>query len=631
MSIDLREKLLALPDRPGVYILKDAAGAPLYIGKALSLRKRVQTYFSDREAHDDRIAAMVGQVADLEFILTETELEALILESNLIKERRPKYNVVLKDDKHYPFLRLDVADPFPMVTVARRVADDGALYFGPYVPATAMWNVLALVNKTFPLRKCPSLRGRTRCLEYHLGRCLAPCEGLVDEGQYREVVDQVRLFLDGKNQELGRLLEGQMREAAERLEFERAARLRDQLASLGQVMEGQRAISARGEDQDAFAVAQQGREAQAQVLIVRAGRLIGREAFAFDGVGPAEVPGLLAGLLKQFYLRRQDLPRQILASELPEDAGLIAEWLSARAGRRVEVHVPQRGRKAHLLEMALANAREALAQSLRSAQGRERALQELQEALELPTLPLRIEAYDISNIQGALAVGSMVVMEGGAPKKSDYKRFRIKTVPGPDDFAMLGEVLRRRLSRAEELPLPDLILIDGGRGQLNVGLRAAEELKIEHLPMVALAKQEELIYHPDREMPLALPEGSRARHLLQHLRDEAHRFGLAYHRKLRGKAGLRSLLDAIPGVGAQRRRQLLQRLGSVRRLRAASPEEIRRLGGVPARVAETIHAYLNAPQVPPAAGPRPLAEGPRPPRPEGREGARLRRGGRAAR
>ena len=595
MGMDLHEKIRALPDRPGVYIFRDAAGAVLYIGKALSLRKRAQTYFSDREPHGDRIAAMVAQVADLEFILTETELEALILESNLIKERRPKYNIVLKDDKHYPFLHLDVTDPFPMIQVARRIQDDGALYFGPYVPATAMWNVLALANKTFPLRKCPSIKGRTLCLEHHLGRCLGPCEGLVDEAQYREVVDQARLFLEGKNQELGKLLERQMREAADRLEFERAARLRDQLASLRQVMEAQRAISARGEDQDAFGAAHQGREAQIQVLIVRGGRLIGREAFAFDGVAAADVPGLLAGLLTQYYLRRKDLPREILVSEAPEDAELIAEWLSGRAGRRVELRVPQRGRKAHLLEMALANAREVLAQSLRSAQGRERALQELQEALDLPALPLRIEAYDISNTQGTLAVGSMVVFEGGAPKKGDYKRYRIKTVPGPDDFSMLREVLHRRLAKAEELPLPDLVLIDGGRGQLNVGLRAAEELKIEHLPMVSLAKEEELIFHPDRETPIALPEGSRARHLVQQVRDEAHRFGLAYHRKLRARSGLRSLLDEIPGVGAQRRRQLLQRFGSLRRLREASPEEIRHVGGLPAKVAETVHGFLNAP------------------------------------
>jgi excinuclease ABC subunit C len=595
MAMDLQEKMRALPDRPGVYIFRDAAGAVLYIGKALSLRKRVQTYFSDREPHGDRIAAMVAQVADLEFILTETGLEALVLESNLIKERRPKYNIVLKDDKHYPFLRLDVTDAFPMIQVARRIQDDGALYFGPYVPATAMWNVLALANKTFPLRKCPSIKGRTLCLEHHLGRCLGPCEGLVDEAQYREVVDQARLFLEGKNQELGKLLERQMREAADRLEFERAARLRDQLASLRQVMEAQRAISARGEDQDAFGAVHQGREAQVQVLIVRGGRLIGREAFAFDGVTAADVPGLLAGLLTQYYLRRKDLPREILVSEPPEDAALIAEWLAGRAGRRVELRVPQRGRKAHLLEMALANAREVLAQSLRSAQGRERALQELQEALDLPALPLRIEAYDISNIQGAQAVGSMVVMEDGAPRKRDYKRYRIKTVAGPDDFSMLREVLRRRLSRAEEWPLPDLVLIDGGRGQLNVGLQVAEELKIEGLPMVSLAKEEELIFHPDRETPVALPEGSRARHLLQQVRDEAHRFGLAYHRKLRGRSGLRSLLDEIPGVGAQRRRQLLQRFGSLRRLREASPEELRRAGGLPAKVAETVHGFLNAP------------------------------------
>ena len=591
----LQEKAKGLPDAPGVYLFRDKRGHVLYIGKALSLKKRVSSYFADSPGGPERfqIGPMVDQIADLEFILTENELEALILESNLIKNHRPRYNIVLKDDKHYPFLRLDPNDPFPWVQVVRRIKDDGALYYGPYVPSTAMWDVLALVNKTIPLRKCRSIEGRKLCLEYHLGRCLGPCEGLIDQKGYGELVDQARLLLDGKDQELTRRLKERMHQAAETLEFEQAAKYRDQIASLRQVFERQKVISPRGEDLDVFGLAHEGREAQVQLFLIRRGRLIGRETFTFE-LGAETPSGLLASLLKQFYVGARDIPKEILLSDPLEDASLIAAWLASRANRHVELLVPQRGRKARLVQMAQRNAQEALALSLRSSKSRESALKELQEALGLTGLPRRIEAYDISNISGTLAVGSQVVWEDGKPKKSGYRRYKINTVEGPDDFAMMAEVLQRRLQKAQELPLPDLILLDGGRGQLNAALGVARKLGFDSLQMVSLAKEEELVFHPARPKPIALPERSRARQLLQQIRDASHRFAITYHRGLRGKSGLRSLLDDIPGIGAKRRRALLSHFGSLRCLREASIEELRRTAGVSESLATTIHDVLGA-------------------------------------
>ena len=591
----LHEKVKDLPDAPGVYLFRDKRGRVLYIGKALSLKKRVNSYFVGSAGGPERfqIGPLVEQIADLEFILTENELEALILESNLIKTHKPRYNIVLKDDKHYPFLKLDPNDPFPWVQVVRRIKDDGALYYGPYVPSTAMWDVLALVNKTIPLRKCRSIEGRKLCLEYHLGRCLGPCEGLIGQKEYGELVDQTRLLLDGKDQELTKLLTQRMHHAAEALEFEQAAKYRDQIASLRQVFERQKVISPRGEDQDVFALAQEGGEAQIQLFLIRRGRLIGRETFTFQ-LCAQTAGGLLTSLIKQFYLGARDIPQEILLSHPLEDAPLIAAWLASRANHHVTLLVPQRGRKARLVQMTLNNAQEALALSLRSSQSREQALKELQEVLGLAAPPRRIEAYDISNISGTLAVGSQVVWEDGKSKKSAYKRYKIKTVEGPDDFAMMAEVLRRRLQKAQEMPLPDLILLDGGRGQLNAALGAARELGIDSLQMVSLAKEEELVFHPARPKPIALPERSRARQLLQQIRDESHRFAITYHRKLRGKSALRSLLDDIPGIGARRRRALLNRFGSLGGLRGASIEELRRAAGISESLATAIHDVVGA-------------------------------------
>ncbi len=593
--MELSEKVRGLPDAPGVYLFTDAQSALLYVGKAVSLRKRVQSYFTDRDFGYDteRLGSMVAQIADVEYLLTANELEALILESNLIKERRPRYNIVLRDDKHYPFIRLNPKEPFPALQVVRRIRRDGALYFGPYVPAGTMWNLLALIHRTFPLRTCRTITGRTRCLEYHLGRCQAPCEGLVTPQEYGETVQRVRLLLEGKDREVIRQLETQMQESAERLEFERAARLRDQIESLRRAGDGQRAISARGEDQDVFGVAQEGHEAQVQLLVVRGGKLIGRDRFTFPETAPGGASDLLGALLPQYYLGARQIPRTILTSHCPSERDLVATMLSARAGQTVTIRVPERGRKARLVEMAVGNAEAVLAQSLASSSARERAMAEIQTALALARLPRRIECTDISNISGALAVGSLITFVDGQPRRSEYKRFRIQTVEGADDYAMLREVLRRRLARTE-WPLPDLLVIDGGRGQLAAGMLAAKEAGLPDLPLASLAKEEELVFRPGQPQPIRLADGSRGKHLLQQVRDETHRFALAYHRTLRGKAGLQSALDEIPGIGEKRKRQLLQRFGSLKRLRAATAEELMRVGGLPPRVAEATYRLLSA-------------------------------------
>jgi excinuclease ABC subunit C len=596
-SMEPSEKMKGLPDRPGVYLFKGGKGEVLYIGKALSLRKRVHSYFQRREQvseRPERMARLLSQVLDVEVIVTDNELEALILESNLVKERQPRYNIVLKDDKHYPFLKLDLQDPWPRLQVVRQVKEDKALYFGPYVPAGTMWQLLHLINRAFPLRKCTDIRGRRHCLDYHLGRCLGPCEGSVSKTEYDRVVERVRLVLEGRNRELAKQLEDSMRRAAEKLEFERAAKLRDQVFTLRDAAAGQKVLSPGGGEQDVFGVSIEEGEANIQALLIRRGRLVGRESFTF-AAGLARGPeDLLGAVVRQFYLRRRTVPPEVLTSHPVEDAEVISRWLSERAGYRVTLRHPQRGRKARLAELAVKNAHIALMASVRSAAGREAAMRELQDVLNLPHLPRRIEGFDISNIHGMLAVGSQVVFRDAVSNRSDYKRYRVKTVGGADDYAMLEEVLRRRFARAAEWPLPDLILVDGGRGQLNVALKVARELGHRDLPIISLAKEEEVIHHPNRSAPSVLPEGSRARHLLQQVRDEAHRFAITYHKKLRGKESLHSLLEEIPGVGEKRRQVLLRQFGSVKAIQQASIEEIRKVGGLPSHTAAAVHDFLQA-------------------------------------
>ncbi len=600
MSSDaLTEKLERLPDRPGVYLFKDAKAQVIYIGKAAALRSRVRSYFQASRARDPKTDALVDQIADLDYIVTANELEALILESNLVKRHRPRYNIILRDDKHYPFLKLTTNEEFPRLMVARRIAKDRATYYGPFYPATALRETLRLVRQLFPLRTCSiKIDGTAErpCLQYYIHRCHAPCTGWETREGYAGTVADVEAFLEGREDDLARRLTREMEAAASEEKYERAAGLRDQIQALHKVRESQKIISTDLEDQDLLGLARQGSEACVQVFFVRKGRLLGRESFFFDRLLGAADGEVLSAFIRQFYAKNVVPPREILLSTDTPEAELTAEWLAQRRGARVELAVPQRGRKRELVAMAEENAALALQTHLLSRDSRRQVVMEdLQRSLNLPGLPHRIEGFDISNIQGQEAVGSMVVWEAGTMKKDDYKRFRIRTVPGADDYAMMAEVLRRRYGKAleEGSALPDLVLLDGGRGQLNVGIRVLEELGLDFVPIVSLAKREEEVYHPESLHPLGLDPASPALHTLQKIRDEAHRFAITYHKKLRQKRTLTSVLDQIPGVGPTLRTNLLRHLGSARKVREASVAELAAVPRITPKLAQRIHEFFH--------------------------------------
>ncbi|HWN92746.1 MAG TPA: excinuclease ABC subunit UvrC, partial [Verrucomicrobiae bacterium] len=573
---ELEDKLDRLPARPGVYLYKDAKGQIIYVGKAASLKSRVRSYFQESRAPDPKTDALVGQIRDLEYIVTGNELEALILESNLVKKHRPRYNIILRDDKHYPFLKLTTNEEYPRLVVARRVQQDGAAYFGPFYPATAMRETLRLVRQLFPLRTCrikiDGKRSRP-CLQYYIHRCNAPCTGWESREGYTGTVADVERFLEGKNDGLAQELTAQMESAAEELKFEQAARLRDRVQALNTVRERQKIISTEDSDLDIVGCVRQGTDACVQLFFVRRGRLLGRESFFFERLGGEGEGELLSAFLRQFYAREVTPPPEILLSaEIPE-ADLVLEWLARRRAGRVELLAPQRGRKRELVAMAEENAALALSTHLLSRGNRTQAvLDELQRALNLPEAPHRIEAFDISTFQGGETVASMVVWQDGEMKKDDYKRYRIRTVTGTDDFAAMHEVVTRRYGKALETDgaLPDLVLLDGGRGQLSAGLKALEALGLDYLPMASLAKRAEEVYTPDRLEPLVLELTSPALQALQRIRDEAHRFAITYHKKLRTRRTISSVLDQIPGVGPTLRTSLLRTLGSARAVREAS-------------------------------------------------------------
>ena len=602
----LQAKLKTLPKQPGCYLFKDAQGGVLYVGKAVNLRQRVRSYFQKSAQHTPKTARMVRKIADLEWIVTDTELEALILECNLIKKYRPPYNVLMRDDKSYPYLCLTVREKFPRLLVTRRVRQDGNRYFGPFANSSAVWGVHQLLHRTFPLIPCGKVwDGEPKqrpCLYYHMGRCLAPCAGRANPDEYRQIVQQVALFLEGKGDDLIEQLTAQMEQAAENLEFERAAKLRDQIHALQEVLQRQKVVQAEGVNEDVIALVKDERGACVQMFFIRNGKLLGQRTF-FLTEGAEENPNAIMNeFLKQYYQDAPEVPDKILLPYEITEAQIIAQWLRQKRGRGVEIRVPHRGEDAQLLEMAAHNAELAL-QSLREelelqSEWLESAILELQEALNLPHPPQRIEAYDISNIQGIAPVGSMVVFEGGQPKKSDYRRFRIKWHPeSPDDFAMMQEVITRRLREAlsgdeKWRTLPDLMLIDGGKGQLNAALEAIHALGFE-IPAVGLAKRHELIILPNVDEPLELPRHSKALHLLQRIRDEAHRFALSYHRKLREQRAVKSPLDEIPGIGPRRKRMLLRLFGSVDRIREASLEELASVPTMTRKLAQQVLDYLR--------------------------------------
>jgi excinuclease ABC subunit C len=619
--VSLEDKLSRLPDRPGVYLYRDAKAQVIYVGKAASLRGRVRSYFQEARPHDAKTDALVRQIADLEYVVTDNELEALMLEANLVRKHRPRYNIILRDDKHYPFLKLTTSEEFPRLLVARRVANDGDTYYGPFYPATAMRETLRLTRQLFPLRTCSiTIDGRLErpCIQYAIHRCNAPCTGWETREGYAQTVRDVQRFLEGRDDELLRRLTEEMETAAGEEKFERAAVLRDQIQSLKKVQERQKIISTEEVDQDILGVVRQGSEACVQLFFVRKGRLVGQEAFFFEKVSGWSDGEVLSAFVSQFYRKAVVPAAEILLSEEIPDPGLVAEWLSGLAGRRVQLQAPQRGGRREFVALAEANAAIALQNHLLSRDDRQQyVLEELQRALNLPGPPNRIEGYDISNIQGTEQVGSLVVWENGALKKDDYKRFRVRTVAGADDFASLREVLGRRFARALEQGsvLPDLVLIDGGRGQLNVGLAVLQELGLDWIPVASLAKQQEEVYVGESAQPLALDPTSPALHTLQRIRDEAHRFAITYHKKLRGRRTIQSVLDGIPGVGPTIRTSLLKTLGSARRVREASVAELASVPKVTPKLAQKIHEFFHPPAGPTtdtvaevAPGPGPLRE-----------------------
>jgi excinuclease ABC subunit C len=619
----------AIPDKPGSYQFLDAEGRVIYVGKAKSLRSRLSNYFAPPSSLPERTRQMVRSADRVEWIEVNNEVEALFLEFNLIKKHRPRFNIRLKDDKSYPFLAVTLDEEWPRAMVMRGSKRKGVRYFGPYAHAYAIRETLDLLLRTFPIRTCTNNKfdrhhklGRP-CLYAHIEKCAAPCVGDISADDYKVLVQELVDFLDGESDAVVARLDRRMRAAADETEFELAARCRDQLASVRKAIERQQMVGAREEDYDLLGIAEDELEASVQVFYVRKGRVVGRKGLVVDKVEDVDKPALVARIIEQLYADAPatDMPKEILVPVEPDDIELYEEFLALTRGSKVGIRVPQRGGKRELLATATLNAREAFQRhKLRRASdhnARARALVALQDALELPEAPLRIECFDISHIQGTEIVASMVVMEDGLAKRSDYRRFKIKTLDGQDDFAAMEEVLSRRFrnylrerdegARAGKrfsYP-PNLLLVDGGKGQLGVAVRVLEELGLEDISVASLAKKFEEVYQPGRAEPLRIPRDSEALYLLQQVRDEAHRFAITYHRQLRGKRMTRSALDDIAGLGPTRKARLLKEFGSVKRLRALSEDELQALPWLPDAVAKATYARLHggAAAVVPRAGP----------------------------
>ncbi len=619
-----RPEVSTLPDEPGAYLFRDGDGRVVYVGKARSLRKRLASYWG-RPQHP-RTEAMLHQAASVEWIVAGSEVDALMLEYNLIKVHRPRFNVRYRDDKSYPYLALTVGERWPRAQVLRGRRRRGVRYFGPYGHAYAIRETLDALTRVFPVRTCSNsffeqrARARRPCLYYDIGRCAGPCVPEVtgaSEATYRAHVEAMAEFLAGSYRPVLARLEREMREAAERQEFELAARLRDQLFAARRAMAGQDMVLPEEEDLDVVGLAEDDLEAAFQAFFVRRGRVMGRKGWVVDRVEELDLPGLLASFLRELYMEREEVPARVLVPAEPADREVLEAWLAARRGGRVSIAVPARGAKRRLLEVVTRNAEEAFQRhKLRRASdfgARSRALAELAAELGLEQAPLRIEAYDVSNLGPSDTVGSMVVFEDGLPKRADYRRFEVRGVAGQDDFASLEEVLRRRFRRLlEEREAPEeaaaqreaprrrrfsyppgLVVVDGGQGQLSVAVRVLADLGLA-IPAVGLAKRLEEVYLPGRPEPLSIPRSSEALFVLQHLRDEAHRFALAYHRRKRERRAMASPLDEIPGVGPGRKRVLLRRFGSLARLRRASQEEIAATPGIGPQLARQIYEHLRS-------------------------------------
>lgn len=586
MTIDiLQSKLAHLPDSPGVYLFKNEQGEIIYIGKAAVLADRVRSYFQKGADHNPKTGLLVSQITDIETMVTRSELEALILESNLVKRHKPRFNIVLRDDKQYPYVRLPIKDEFPRLSIVRRVQKDGALYYGPYTPANALRETLKVIKHVFPLATCTiDIDGTAdrACIEFEIKRCMAPCTGHQSKEEYHQIVRQVRQFLEGRDRELLDDLRTRMDAAAEREEFEEAARLRDRLFKIERMLEKQRITQTSATDQDVIGLARQGSAVDLQILFVRGGLLIGRKDFFWPHSADVPDEELVHSAVEQFYNKDGQPPREVLVPTDLEDAALIQQWLSEKRGESVRVRSPERGAKHQLVLLAEENAAAAVADHLRDEELDRQAGEELKRLLRLDHAPRRIEGFDISNTMGNQSVASMVVWEDGQMKKADYRRFKIQTVTGANDFASMKEVVTRRYGREENLARPDLILIDGGLGQLAAAFEGLREAGQQGLPILGLAKargdKEERVFLAGRKNPIVLKPQSPSTHLLQRIRDEAHRFAITFHRKLRGKSLVSSRLDQVIGIGEIRRNQLLERFGSFDKLASASDEALRDAG-----------------------------------------------------
>jgi len=618
----LSEKLATLPDAPGVYLHKNAEGKVIYIGKARNLKPRVRSYFAKDGGHSIFTRKMVKLIADFEIIVTRTEKEALILENNLVKMHKPHFNIRLKDDKRYPYLKLTLGEEFPALLEVRNPKPDKALYFGPYAGSGKMRQTVSLAKRVFKVRTgalmndrrwggCPwrdtSQQLDKPCLEFHIDRCSGPCVGAVSQNDYQAQTRALKNFLEGRSNDLLKDLQARMADAASEMRFEDAGKLRDQIEAVKSVVEKQQVVSLANEDYDALGLFIDAGVASVAVLIVRAGKLIGDQHFFLQNIEGRDEAEVLSVFVRQHYAGPANAPSEIFTAHDLEDAAAIEEWLSDKSARRIEVRRPQRGDKVKVVELAKQNAEIALREHLNynatAKAVHDALLDDLKVHLNLEVLPRRIECFDISTVQGSFSVGSMVVFVDGKADKKSYRHFTIKHTleitkgTEPNDFEMMREVLRRRFQRAIEgdekfLPLPDLLMIDGGKGQLSSALTVLQEKNLEMIPTVGLAKQFELLFVPDKSEPIALPRNSKALHLLQRIRDEAHRFAITHHRKRRGKAATHSLLDDIPGIGEARRNALLEQFGSLQKLRAASIEEIASAPGMTKALAEKLQQYL---------------------------------------
>jgi excinuclease ABC subunit C len=669
---EIQQTLETLPMNPGVYLMKNADAEIIYVGKAVNLRNRVRSYFHAQPFDSGKVVHLVQNIGAIEFIVTETELEALVLENNLIKKHRPKYNIRLKDAKTYPYIKVTWQDPFPKVFLTRRMEQDGARYFGPFTAVWAVHETLDTLRKVFPYLTCDrDITGKDKraCLYYDIGLCMAPCIGAASKEEYRGMIDRLSGFLEGHTEEVKEGIREKLSGAAEGLQFERAAYYRDQLQAIERITEHQKVVSTDLIDQDVIAFAQDDGNACVQVFFIRGGKLLGREYFVLEGTENENADSVLSSFVTQFYDQAAFVPPEILLAEDLDEARIIEQWLKSSKGKTVTIRVPHNGQGEGLLRMAEENARITLetikAQWLADENKHVQAVEELQEALGLEKPPLRMECYDISNIQGTNSVGAMVVFERGAAKKSDYRKFKIKTVEGANDYASLQEVLGRRFKRYREAQrgeddvwrtegdtgtrregdtarraeggavtssrdeqaqvenakpkskkpkskaplskgfstaarkneeawarMPDLVIIDGGKGQLHAAQDVFREMGIEGVSLISLAKQEEEVFVPGQPDSLRLPRSSEALHLLQRIRDEAHRFGLTYHRSLRAKRGLASQLDSIPGIGPKRRRALLTKFGSLDKIREATVEELITTGAMTRSAAQRLKENL---------------------------------------